>query len=48
MGAVLTGLIAVLFGKAMLETRGIVLPTLMHMLGDIAIYLFLALTAVGR
>jgi membrane protease YdiL (CAAX protease family) len=48
MGALVTGLIAVLFGKAMLETHGIVLPTLMHMLGDLVIYLFVALAAAGK
>jgi membrane protease YdiL (CAAX protease family) len=48
MGTLLTGLIAVLFGKAMLETHGIVLPTLMHLLGDLVIYLFVALAAAGK
>lgn len=46
-GALLAGGIALLYGKAMTETRGIVLPTLMHMLTDVAIYIFLALAAVG-
>jgi membrane protease YdiL (CAAX protease family) len=49
-GAVYTrmaGSVAILFGKAMVETRDIVLPMLMHMLINAAIYLFLALDAVG-
>jgi membrane protease YdiL (CAAX protease family) len=45
-GALLSGGIALLYGKAMIETRGIVLPTLMHTLTDVAIYLFLALAAL--
>ncbi len=46
-GALMTGLIALLFGKAMLATRGIALPTFMHMLGDVVIYVFLARAAMG-
>lgn len=46
-GALMTGLIALLFGKAMLATRGIALPTFMHMLGDVVIYVFLAQAAMG-
>lgn len=46
MGAALSGLLGVLLGKAMLETRGIALPVLMHLIIDTAIYLFLASTAV--
>jgi membrane protease YdiL (CAAX protease family) len=45
-GALLSGGIALLYGKAMVETRGLVLPTVMHMVTDVAIYLFLALAAV--
>ncbi|MEZ4869440.1 MAG: CPBP family intramembrane glutamic endopeptidase [Caldilineaceae bacterium] len=46
-GALLAGGIALLYGKAMLETRGILLPTVMHMLTDVAIYIFLASAAMG-
>lgn len=46
MGAVMSGLLGLLLGKAMLETKGIVLPILMHLLIDAAIYAFLAMTAV--
>jgi membrane protease YdiL (CAAX protease family) len=46
-GALLSGGIALLYGKAMLETRGLLLPTLMHLLTDVAIYIFLALAAVN-
>ena len=46
-GALMAGGIAVLYGKAMVETRGIVLSILMHMLTDVAIYIFLALAAVS-
>jgi membrane protease YdiL (CAAX protease family) len=45
-GALLSGGIALLYGKAMVETRGLVLPTVMHMVTDVAIYLFLALAAL--
>lgn len=45
--ALMAGGVALLYGKAMVETRGIVLPTVMHMLTDVAIYLFLALGAMG-
>jgi membrane protease YdiL (CAAX protease family) len=43
-GAVLSGLVGVLFGKAMVETKGMGLPILMHLLLDAAIYAFLAMT----
>ncbi|HUM67556.1 MAG TPA: CPBP family intramembrane metalloprotease [Chloroflexota bacterium] len=46
MGAVMSGLLGLLLGKAMLETKGIALPILMHLLIDAAIYAFLAMTAV--
>lgn len=46
-GVLFAGGIALLYGKAMVETRGIVLPTAMHMLTDVAIYLFLAQAAVS-
>lgn len=46
-GVLLAGGVALLYGKAMVETRGMLLPMLMHMVTDVAIYLFLAL-AVQR
>jgi hypothetical protein len=33
--------------RAMLETRGMVMPVLMHWLIDVVIYAFLALTLAG-
>lgn len=47
MGVVQTGLIGLLFGKAMLETRGMVLPVLLHLIIDAVIYAFLALAWLG-
>ncbi|MEZ4662689.1 MAG: hypothetical protein R2911_34510 [Caldilineaceae bacterium] len=47
-GPLMAGGIALLYAKAMVETRGILPPTLMHMLTDVAIYLFLALAALGK
>jgi membrane protease YdiL (CAAX protease family) len=46
-GAVQAGLVGLLFGKAMLETRGMAMPVLMHWLIDMVIYAFLALTLSG-
>ncbi len=46
-GALLASGIALLYGKAMVETKGILLPTLMHMVTDVAIYTFLAMGAVS-
>jgi len=43
--ALMAGGVALLYGKAMVETRGIVLPTVMHMATDVAIYLFLAISS---
>lgn len=42
-GAIFFTLVAVLFGKAMLETRGLAIPVFMHLLGDVVLYLILAL-----
>jgi membrane protease YdiL (CAAX protease family) len=47
-GTAMAGGIALFFGKAMSETRGIVLPTLLHMLIDVAIFSFFALSAAGQ
>jgi membrane protease YdiL (CAAX protease family) len=46
-GTLLSGGIALLYGKAMMKTRGILLPAFMHLLTDVAIYTFLALGAQG-
>lgn len=43
--ALMAGGVALLYGKAMVETRGIILPTVMHMATDVAIYLFLAISS---
>jgi len=43
LGAVFFTLVAVLFGKAMLETRGLAVPVFMHLWGDVVLYIFLAL-----
>jgi len=42
-GAVFSTLIAVLFGKAMLETKGIAMPVFIHLWGDVLIYTVLAM-----
>ena len=42
-GAIQAGLVGLLFGKAMLETRGMAMPVLMHWLIDVVIYTFLTL-----
>lgn len=47
LGVVQAGLVGLLFGKAMLETRGMVMPVLMHLLVDVVIYAFLALSLSG-
>ena len=47
MGALLTGAVALLFGRAMIETRGLVWPLALHFVGDLVIYVFLALAATG-
>ena len=45
MGALLTGAVALLFGRAMIETRGLAWPLALHFIGDFVIYVFLALAA---
>jgi membrane protease YdiL (CAAX protease family) len=42
MGAIFFTLVAVLFSKAMLETRGLAIPIFMHLWGDVVLYLILA------
>jgi len=41
-GAIFFTFVAVLFGKAMIETKGLALPVFMHLLGDIVLYIILA------
>jgi membrane protease YdiL (CAAX protease family) len=46
-GALVTGLAALLFGRAMIETRGLGWPLVLHFAGDLVIYSFLALAATA-
>jgi membrane protease YdiL (CAAX protease family) len=41
-GAVFFTLVAVLFGKAMIETKGLAMPVFMHIWGDVVLYMILA------
>jgi membrane protease YdiL (CAAX protease family) len=43
LGAAFFTVVAVLFGKAMLETRGLVVPIFMHLWGDVLLYIVLVL-----
>ena len=45
-GAVFFTLVAVLFGKAVVETKGLAMPVFMHLLGDVVHYIILALGSV--
>lgn len=47
MGLVLAGSLGLLFGRAMVQTRGLGWPWALHFATDAAIYTFLALGAVG-
>jgi hypothetical protein len=42
-GVIYLTLLAVLFGKAMVETRGLGVPVFMHLWGDVVLYIILAL-----
>jgi membrane protease YdiL (CAAX protease family) len=42
-GVIYLTLLAVLFGKAMVETRGLAVPVFMHLWGDVVLYIILAL-----
>ena len=42
-GAAFFTLMAVLFGKALIETKGLAVPIFMHLWGDVVLYIFLAL-----
>jgi hypothetical protein len=46
MGLVMAGLLGLLFGKAMIDTRGLGMPWALHFSADAAIYTFLAVAAV--
>jgi membrane protease YdiL (CAAX protease family) len=47
MGLVMAGLLGLLWGKAMIDTRGLGLPWALHFSADAAIYTFLAVAAVA-
>jgi membrane protease YdiL (CAAX protease family) len=47
MGAVASGSLAVLFGRAMIETRGMAWPVGLHFAGDLVIFTVLALAAAA-
>lgn len=47
MGAAQATLVGLLFGRAMLASRGMVLPVALHMSIDVVIYLFLAMPAAA-
>lgn len=42
-GAVYLTLVAVLFGKAMVETKGLAVPVFMHLWGDVVLFVILAI-----
>ncbi len=46
-GAIATGAVALLFGRAMIETRGLGWPLALHFAGDLVIYTFLAIASVA-
>ena len=47
MGLVMAGLLGLLWGKAMIDTRGLGVPWALHFSADAAIYTFLAIAAVA-
>ena len=47
MGLVIAGLLGLLWGKAMIDTRGLGVPWALHFSADAAIYTFLAVAAVA-
>lgn len=47
MGFVMAGLLGLLWGKAMIDTRGLAVPWALHFSADAAIYTFLAVAAVA-
>jgi membrane protease YdiL (CAAX protease family) len=46
-GAVAGAAVGLLFGRAMIETRGLGWPLALHFASDVAIYAFLALASVA-
>ncbi len=46
MGAVFLSLVALLMGKAMLDTKGLAMPVFIHVWGDVIVYLVIGLAAV--
>jgi membrane protease YdiL (CAAX protease family) len=47
MGLIATGAVAVLLGRAMIETRGLAWPVTLHFSIDLVIFTFLAIASVG-
>jgi membrane protease YdiL (CAAX protease family) len=47
MGAFAAGAVALLFGRAMIETHGLAWPLALHFAGDFVIYTFLAIASVA-
>jgi hypothetical protein len=47
MGAVASGSLAVLFGRSMIETRGMAWPVGLHFAGDLVIFTVLLLAAAA-
>jgi membrane protease YdiL (CAAX protease family) len=47
MGLIAAGTVAVLFGRAMIETRGLGWPLVLHFAGDLVIFTFLAIRSVA-
>jgi membrane protease YdiL (CAAX protease family) len=45
-GAVFLSLVALLIGKAMLDTKGIAIPVFIHIWGDVIVYLVIALATI--
>ena len=46
-GAIAAGALAVLFGRAMVETRGLGWPVALHFAGDLVIFTFMAIASVA-
>jgi membrane protease YdiL (CAAX protease family) len=40
-GVMYLTLVAVLFGKAMIDTKGLAVPVFMHLWGDVVVYIFM-------
>jgi membrane protease YdiL (CAAX protease family) len=46
-GLIATAAVGLLFGRAMIETRGLVWPVALHFAIDVVIFTFLAIASVG-